>query len=111
MPPISEHQPAEKITSPEAVSEANKGWIFSIGSLLVAWGAVFGLAGATWLPVIVAGFIIFLPPIFAIVGLIHSIGAWKNHKQIKGMLVPALLGTIFSLLAIASIVFLLLVKV
>ncbi len=75
MPPISEDQPVEKITSPETVSEANRRWIFSIGSLVVAWGAVFGLAGATWLPAIIAGFIIFLPPIFAIVGLIHTIGA------------------------------------
>jgi len=111
MPPISEDQPAEKMTSPETVSEANKGWQFTIGSLAVAWGAKFGLASATWLPMIVVGFVLVLPPIFAIVGLIHTIGAWKNHSKINGMLVPALLGTIFTLPAIASILFLLLVKV
>ena len=107
MPPISEHTPAEKITSPETVSEAYKGTWFALASLAVAWGAKLGLAEASWMPAIVAGFIIFLPPIFALVGLIHTVGAWKNHSKINGLFVPAVIGTILSVAALGSIAFLL----
>ncbi len=89
------------------MAEAYKGTWFALASLAVAWGATFGLAGASWMPAIVAGFIIFLPPIFALVGLIHTVGAWKNISKINGLLVPAVLGTVLSIAALGSIAFLL----